>query len=300
MSKTPLVSVICLCYNHARFVEAAIRSVWSQTYQNIELIVVDDSSSDGSVDIIKNTIEGSETTFIQLEKNVGNCKAFNLGFRVSKGDFVIDLAADDMLLPPRVELGINDFLNSSKKAGVHFSDVFLANEAGQIVNTMYERNQAGQLLEQIPVDDIYSKLISKHFISAPSMMIRREVLEELKGYDENLSYEDFDFWIRSARRHHYIFNKAPLMKKRMVSDSHAKSQRKPFNRHQNSTFAVCRKIFDLNKNPEEYEQLIIRCKYEIGQCLMTLNFGLAFKYWKLSLESRAAHRRLSSSSSIEI
>ncbi|MEP4533266.1 MAG: glycosyltransferase [Cyclobacteriaceae bacterium] len=300
MSTTPLVSVICLCHNHARFVEAAIRSVWSQTYQNVELIVVDDGSSDDSADIIKKTIEGSAATFIELKENIGNCKAFNIGFKQSKGAFVIDLAADDMLLPPRIELGINDFLNSSEKAGVHFSDVFLANESGQIIKTMYERDQSGQLLEEIPVDDIYSNLISKYFISAPSMMIRREVMEELKGYDESLAYEDFDFWIRSARRHHYIFNKAPLVKKRMVSGSHAKSQRKPFNRHQKSTLAVCRKIFDLNKKPEEYDQLITRCKYEIRQCVMTLNFGLAFKYWKLSLKSRAAQRRLSSSSSIEI
>lgn len=300
MNATPLVSVICLCYNHARFVETAIRSVWSQTYENVELIVVDDGSSDDSADIIKKTIEGSTATFIELKENVGNCTAFNIGFKESKGSFVIDLAADDMLLPPRIELGINDFLNSSEKAGVHFSDVFLANESGQITKTMYERDQSGRLSEEIPVGDIYSNLISRHFISAPSMMIRREVMEELKGYDESLTYEDFDFWIRSARRYHYIFNSAPLVKKRIVSGSHAKSQRKPFNRHQNCTFAVCRKIFNLNKKPEEYAQLITRCKYEIRQCLMTLNFGLAFKYWKLTAESRAAHRRLSSSSSIEI
>lgn len=300
MHSTPLVSIICLCFNQKKYVSEAIRSVLSQTYKNIELIVVDDGSTDGSQEEIKKTIGGTEIVFLELPQNLGNCAAFNIGFKKSKGQFIIDLAADDMLLPPRIELGVNDFSNASEKTGVHFSDAFLTDEKGNIVSTHYRRDKNGQLVEEIPKGNVYSHLIKKYFISPPSMMVKREVLEELGGYDENLAYEDFDFWIRSSRDHKYIFNSAPLVKKRNIADSHASGQREILNKHQKSTYLVCEKIFNLNKKPDEFLDLIIRCKYEIKQCLITMNFHLIPNYVRLISNSRAAYLRLSSPSSIEI
>ncbi|MFY0599094.1 MAG: glycosyltransferase [Cyclobacteriaceae bacterium] len=298
--RAPLVSVICLCYNQEKHVQAAIQSVFNQTYKNIELIVVDDASQDGSREKIEEILSGKSIWFIPLEKNVGNCKAFNIGFESSKGEYIIDLAADDMLLPPRIEIGINDFANSSEKSGVHFSDAFISNEQGQILFTHHKRNHSGELADPIPQGDIYNELIHRYFVSPTTMMIKRQVLEELNGYDETLYFEDFDFWIRSARHYHYIFYKAPLVKKRKVSKSHSSTQNQLLNKHQESTFRVCQKIFDLNKNPQEYQSLVKRSKYEIKQCLRTLNFRLIPKYLKLISNSKSAYRRLSSPSNIEI
>lgn len=300
MKPTPLVSVICLCYNQKKYVVDAINSVINQTYQNIELIIVDDGSTDGSQEEIRSAIKGLEINFIAIGENVGNCKAFNIGFSASSGNYIIDLAADDMLLPLRVEIGINDFVSANKKAGVHFTDAFNTNEEGRILNTHYERDQSGQISQSVPIGNIYSDLIQYYFISPTTMMTKRSVLEELSGYDENLKYEDFDFWVRSSRRYNYIFNKAPLVKKRIIESSHSKSQRQFFNSHQSSTFLVCQKVFDLNKTSDEYLSLIKRCKYEIRQCLLTLNFKLIPKYIELMKKSKAAYRRLSSPSNIDM
>lgn len=299
MQKLPLVSVICLCYNHKKYVASAINSVLSQTYENIELIIVDDNSTDGSQNEITHIIADKKITFVALDQNIGNCAAFNKGLELCHGEYVIDLAADDMLMPMRVELGINDFLNASDKAGVHFSDAFLINEKGKPLDTHYARNADGQIIEQIPEGDIYMPLIHKYFICPPTMMMRKSILDELGGYDENLSYEDFDFWIRSSRRCEYIFNKAPLVKKRIIKGSHSTAQNSLLNTHQRSTYLVCKKIFNLNKYPEEYKFLIRRCFYEIRQCVRTLNFYLVPKYFKLIKDSKAAYRRLSSPSSID-
>ena len=85
--------------------------------------------------------------------------------------------------------------------GVHFCDVELLDESGKSFGTHYQRDKDGKLMVPVPSGDIYSELVERYLISAPSMMMRRTVLEELDGYDEDLTYEDFDFWVRSARNH---------------------------------------------------------------------------------------------------
>ena len=296
MDSLPLVSVICLCYNQKAYVGAAIRSVLSQTYKSTELIVVDDGSTDGSKEVIRELLKDTDIAFIDLGENMGNCKAFNQGFRISKGDFIIDLAADDLLLPGRIEEGVNDFARFPGKAGVHFSDAFLINSEGGSIDTHYRRDASGTMIDEVPSGNIYRHLISRYFISPPTMMIRREVLEILEGYDESLTYEDFDFWIRSSREFDYIFNKAPLVKKRILKSSHSRAQYALRNKHQHTTYRVCEKIFDLNRTADEDMALIGRCHYEIRQCILTLNLELIPGYLHLR---KKTYRRLSSASSID-
>lgn len=296
MKNQPLVSIICLCYNQKSFVESAILSVYAQTYLNMELIVVDDASTDGSQQTILDLQKKYHFQFIALENNEGNCKAFNHGFWASKGDFVIDLAADDILLPARVQEGVADFQKSSMNTGIHFSDAFIISENGQLLKTHYSRNESGKIIDHIPESNLYQELISRYFICPPTMMIRREVLEEMNGYDESLTYEDFDFWIRSSRNWKYILNPAPLVKKRIVPHSLGQKQQHWRNQHLVTTYKVCEKIFNINQNADEDKALILRCKLEIRQCLKTFNFGLITNYWKLI---RKTQRRLSSPSSME-
>ncbi len=286
MDSLPLVSIICLCYNQKRFVASSIRSALSQTYVNIEVIVVDDASTDGSQQEIRETIGQKNVRFIALEKNIGNCAAFNRGFEVSQGEYIIDLAADDLLLPTRVELGVNDFTNAKGNSGVHFTDAFYINEEGKPLDTHYQRGADGKILKDVPAGNIYSELIQRYFICPPTMMIKKTVLDKLGGYDESLRYEDFDFWIRSSRDFEYLFNPAPLVKKREVKSSDSKAQFAFRSKHMNSTLAVCKKILDLNKSREEHKALISRCKYEMKQCVKTFNFGLLPKYRSLINEAK--------------
>ena len=296
MNSLPLVSVICLCHNQKEFVAEAIRSVWSQSYENTELIIVDDGSTDGSKEEIIQTIGEKNIQFINIPSSIGNCAAFNRGLEKSKGSFIIDLAADDLLLPARIEVGINDFANASSTAGVHFSDAFLIEENGNLLGTHYRRNPDGQIQIDVPSGNIYRELIQKYFISPPTMMTKREVFDNLNGYDESLNFEDFDFWIRSSRNFKYLFNKAPLVKKRDVKNSLGKRQSKFRNEYLKTTFKVCEKIYDLNISAEEDQALINRCNIEMRQCIKTFNFELIRLYQKLK---RKTQRRLSSGSSMD-
>ncbi len=288
MESLPLVSVVCLCYNQKEFVKSALESAITQTYPNIEIIVVDDASTDDSRTEIESFLQDHQKIkFIPLDKNVGNCTAFNLAFAQSKGKYLIDLAADDLLLPVRVEMGVADLEMADKSYGVHFSDAFIIDKEGKILNTHFVRNPDGDLAEDIPQGDIYRELITRYFINPPTMMIKREVLEALGGYDETLNYEDFDFWIRSSRKYKYLFNKTPLVKKRVLKKSLSSNQFTFRNKHQTSTQEVCRKILSLNQTKAENQALISRCWYEIRQCLKTLNLQLIPGYLTLIRKARS-------------
>lgn len=279
MNQLPLVSVICLCHNHLSYLRKAIQSVWDQSYPEIELIIVDDGSTDGSKEMIEALIKDKTVEFINIPSPIGNCAAFNKGFQIAKGKFIIDLATDDFLHPERVLKGINTFLNSD--AGVTFCDVMNMDESGKELGTHFKRDRNDRLLEKVPEGDVYIELIKRYFISPPGMMIKREVLEELEGYDESLSYEDFDFWIRSSRNWKYSFTDEVLVSKRKVIGSLSEQQFKYKSKHQKCTLRVCQKIKALNRTKEENLALKRRCFYEIRQCFKQGNWSLIPAYLKL-------------------
>lgn len=282
---SPKVSIVCLCYNHVRFVREAIESIFAQSYSNIELIVVDDASTDGSQEEIRHVLKNHPSVlFLSLEKNVGNCRAFNEGWRKSTGDFVIDLAADDVLLPNRVERGVATLTAAGPATGVQFSDAYIIDESGGPLGFHSDKHPHAT----IPQGDVYVDVIRRYFICGPTTMARRAVLEQLNGYDETLFYEDFDFWIRSSRTFHYCYLTEPLVKYRRVKGSMSHLQFNRGNKQQESTYRICRKIQALNRNDAERAALQARVRYELFQAIRRFDLGLAWKYLLLLRENSRA------------
>lgn len=275
---TPLVTVICLCYNHEKFVEEAIRSVQNQDYPNIEIIIVDDHSTDHSKQIIEKSISGvKKIEFISLAENVGNCKAFNMGLAKANGDFIIDFSTDDILMSNRIERGISAFNSVDNKVGVNFTDAELIDEDG--IGLGYHSDRFPH--DSIPQGNIYFHLLSRYFICGPTMMIRREVVDALGGYDESLAYEDFDFWVRSSRYFNYCYTREALVKRRVVPFSMGNQQYKRGSLQLRSTLKVCEKALLLNEALEENTALKKRIYYELRQALRLGEFVLAKDYWNL-------------------
>jgi len=263
----PLVTVICVCYKHERFIKDAIQSVLDQSYRNIELIVVDDGSDDKSVEMIRSM----NVRLIDLKSNRGYCRAFNEAWRQSKGDFIVDLAGDDELVPERIRIGVEEFATRDETFGVQFGDALYSD--GKLHSHRFPEPQEG---------NIYSEVIKKYFICAASMMSRRSVLTMLNGYDETLAYEDFDFWIRSSRVFKYFYSPEILVKKRIVKGSMSEQQFKRRSPQQLSTYKVCEKILSLNKTPEENKALRQRIRYELRHALLRFDLNLAGKYFRLA------------------
>lgn len=279
----PLVSIVCLCYNQGRFVEEAIQSALSQTYHHIELLVIDDASTDDSAQRIKaftDRLPLVKTLF--LKTNHGHCRAFNKAYKLLGGDFFIDLAADDVLLPERVALGVDELERLGPTYGVHFSDAEWIDVRGRRLFVHSDKYPH----YTIPSGDIYPELISRYFICPPTMMFRRSVLEALGGYDESLSFEDFDFWIRSSRQFNYAYTPKVLVKKRVVPSAKNRKQFTVFSPDSVTTYKVCEKIMKLNRSRAEQEALSKRILYEIRLNIRLLNFGLVKKYFQLWNKNR--------------
>ncbi len=254
-----MVSVICLCYNQAKFVKEALNSVVNQSYKAVELIVVDDGSSDDSKAIILEWLANhEEIPFVNLKENLGNTSAFNQGLKLAKGKYVIDLAADDILVANRIERQVDFFERLDSKVGVIYSDANYIDPEGGALYRHFSKTRLH------PYEgEVYQKLIDTYFIPPPTMMIKKEVLDGLGGYDESLAYEDFDFWVRSARNWKYAYQSEVLTKVRLIEGSHSDNYYGKGDLKLASTVIVCRKIAAMNQTEEEDIALIRRLKYEI-------------------------------------
>jgi glycosyltransferase involved in cell wall biosynthesis len=276
----PLVSVICLCYNHERFVKEAIRSVIGQTYASLEIIVVDDASLDNSRTEIENIIAiNPQIRFIRLTKNIGNCAAFNVGLSHARGHYVVDFATDDVMNPRRIEKQVSFFESLDNSYGVVFSDVRYIDENGKPLYQHYENLLKRKLIQFIPTGDVYKDLLQMYFISAPSMLVRKVVFDELKGYDETLAYEDFDFWIRSSRKFKYGFLNEVLTDVRKTKGSLGTRAYMPGDRQLYSTYLVCRKAHQLNQSRSEHDALVSRIRYELRHAALSGNHKEAMLFF---------------------
>lgn len=210
-----LVTVIALCYNQAPFVVESLESVRRQTYGNMELIITDDFSRDGSAGIIKRWIEDNrvECVFIAHNENRGMTRTLNEALSAAKGKYVSFIAADDVWMPSKIERLTRRMEELPEDVGVVFSDTSVIDEKGRTVSPSYYPARF-----KAPEGDIFTALIEENPISA-SYLIRRSCYEKVGMYDERLLYEDWDMWLRIARQYKFIFVPETLAKYRIVANS---------------------------------------------------------------------------------
>jgi len=209
----PWVTVVCTCYNHAAYVKDALNSVLLQTYSKVELIVVDNCSSDNSVQIIQRYLqEHPSIIFVANSENKGICKAFNEVSRVAKGKYLIDLAADDILMPTRIERQVTVFEKLGEEYGIVYSNIELIDESGAHQGFAVSGKKS-------PSGDVFASLLEKHFLPSPSTMFRAFTFHTLGGYNESLLFEDFDYWLRCARHHLFYYDDFVSTQKRVLSSS---------------------------------------------------------------------------------
>jgi glycosyltransferase involved in cell wall biosynthesis len=263
----PLVSVICLCYNQAAYVEAALNSVKNQTYNNIELIIVDDSSTDTSVLKIKNWITSNypNAQFLALPSNQGNCSAFNKALALAKGKYCIDLAADDILYPAKILRQVHFFELLDEITALIYSDANYVDERARNLWKAYTSNgAAGKINKQLAVSgSCFTQILERHFICPPTTMFRTDSLKKLGGYDETLAYEDWDIYVRLGRKFKIAFQDEVLMEIRVLPKSHGSKHNPQRAKYLLSTVKICKKAYLLCEAQEEKAALSKRTRYEM-------------------------------------
>lgn len=197
----PLVSVVMPAYNAARYIREAIDSVLSQDYPNLELIVVDDGSTDSTVAIVG---EYGQRVICLSQANAGPAQARNTAVALAKGDLIAFLDADDVWMPGKVGAQV-DYLHKHPDVDAVFGRFarWEADADGRF-ETPPASIQAGAIdgdrLAR-PSGYIYCDLLLDSVVHIITAMVRRELVRDLGGFDATLrTGEDYDFWLRAARR----------------------------------------------------------------------------------------------------
>lgn len=192
MGENPLVSVIIATYNCEKYIEKAVLSALSQSYSNIEVIVVNDGSSDGTQYILQRY---EEQIKILYQKNKGVASARNLGIKEAKGEYIAILDADDSWLPTRLEKMMNYLIKN--KYDILISNYYYVNEEG---NRKYPYNafQDGYFP---PNSKQYETLLWKA-TAFGLMIVRKKEIMSIDCYDEQLKgeAEDYDLWLRLLQK----------------------------------------------------------------------------------------------------
>jgi len=236
MSNIPLATVIMPCYNCEAFIEDGIKSLLAQSYENFELIIVDDNSTDSSPSIIKKYL-GERVRLIHHETNQGIARSLNACIRAAKGDFVARMDADDLSHPDRLKLQVQAFLKDDQLAVVG-SNVDVVDKEGKSI--YYHVNPAED-------SEIRKDFASTFPIWSGSQMWRKSVLLEYGLFDERvICGEDFEQALRVVGKGKAANLQAPLY-------IYRKNEAGEFNVAHGSLVKrqiFCRKMFLLKQTPD--------------------------------------------------
>lgn len=195
-STLPLVSVIIPAYNAEAFIEKTLHSVLSQTYQNLEVLVVDDGSQDRTPEIIKSIAQQDKRVVLLQQKNAGVAAARNLGIEKSQGEFIAPIDADDIWYPENLERQVQCFLSSDPSVGLVYS---------WSVDIDQDDVPTGIFRAAKIEGEVYITLVGHNFIgNASSSMIRRNCFDQIGGYNCQFKEqaaqgcEDWDLYLRIA------------------------------------------------------------------------------------------------------
>ena len=200
MNEKPLVSVVIPTYKRPELVKRAVKSVLNQTYENTEIIVVNDSPE---TDISEIEQIDERVQLINHQENKGACEARNTGIENAKGKYIGLLDDDDEYLPDKLEKQVKQFQELGEEYGLVYGGVELV-ENGEVVGEkirsgrkIFSRKRRGQ---------VYKELLRGNMIPSPTVLVRKEAFEKAGLFDPGFeSAQDLDMWIRIAK--HYKIGK---------------------------------------------------------------------------------------------
>jgi glycosyltransferase involved in cell wall biosynthesis len=200
--ESPTVSVVIPTYNRAHLLVRSIQSVLNQSYQDFEIIVVDDGSTDNTEEVIK-SFNDERVKYIRHEGNKGNAAARNTGIKVAKGEYVAFQDSDDEWLPKKLEKQVNLLRSLPETFAVVYSGFYKIVDGEKFYipsSEIYPRE-----------GNIHSSLLKGNFIGTPSILVRKSALLCVGFFDEKLPrLVDWDLVIRLSKKYQFKLIDEPL------------------------------------------------------------------------------------------
>jgi glycosyltransferase involved in cell wall biosynthesis len=207
----PLVSIIVPVYNHERYVSATLRSLIAQSYDNLELIVVNDGSSDNSSSVLHELAPDCRRRFsqyVQLDQpNAGAGLAFNRGVEAARGEFLFGIASDDLAEPNAIETLVPELLQDAQ-LGLVCGDADFIDADGTPISMPRNQKQFSSFVRLHIEDKVdfnlatdfgtYRSFIDWNYIPI-GLLIRRSYFSQAGYYDAGLALEDWGAWLKLSK-----------------------------------------------------------------------------------------------------
>jgi glycosyltransferase involved in cell wall biosynthesis len=198
----PHVSVIIPTYNRSSLLFEAVKSVLSQTYDNFELIIVDDGSTDSSKSSIAPLLKNTPRSTTYLEsKNRGVSTARNLGAQHAQGEWLAFLDSDDRWTPEKLQLQMEYLKSNPECRVVHGEEIWIRN--GRRVNQKIKHAKSG--------GRIFTDCLKLCLISPSTVVLAKELYHEMQGFDPSFPVcEDYDLWLKITSKYEVGFITTPV------------------------------------------------------------------------------------------
>ena len=200
-SHNPLISVIIPAYNHELYIAATIKSIIAQGYDNIELLIINDGSKDGTEKILE---QYKDKIIYKTILNGGVSNARNVGIEMSRGDWVAFLDADDQWIPNKLEVQLT-VLSKFSDVGFCCGDFILQtpqrefSHFGSLRN--YPENKGVYFLDQEP----FASLVKQNFVGTSTAVINRKLIDKVGLFNINYAVsEDYDYWLRCSMNTKFV------------------------------------------------------------------------------------------------
>lgn len=261
-----LVSVVVPAFNHEHYIVDCISSILEQDYPNIDLIVINDGSTDRTGEKIKETLKKNPSRFVYIAKeNEGLIKTLNLGLQLARGKYFCELASDDMFLPSSITNRVH-YLEEHSDIDVVFADAYRIDNNTKTNIKLSEGKKRYDSLEHTITDLIQGKAK----IMFPTGMFRKAILERLGGFDEDFRYsEDVAIWYQLALHAKIGYFDKPVIYYRKHSDNTSSSLPFKYGIRKEKILAL-EKLFSLNM--KDLENIVK--KYLYREYIKFIKFSL--------------------------
>jgi len=241
MISTPLVSVITPVYNREKYLAKCIESILNQTYENFEFIIIDDNSSDLTVNIIKDyLLRDSRIKFLENNKNLGATLSFNRGLDIAKGKYIARMDSDDISFLDRFKKQVDIFESWHDLEVLGTGAVLIDHKENEIGRKQFPSNfkKISNIIKTgVPVFD-------------PSVMMRSSTLKEINGFDNRLApADDYHLWLTLFKQKKIISNIDDYLIKYRLHDSNLS---KVASREQLQKSFLALKIYNSNFSTDEF------------------------------------------------
>ena len=249
MKGSPLISVVMPVFNSEQYLDKSIKSVLEQTYDNFELLIINDGSTDNSNSIIKKYQSQDKRITILTQENKGITKSLNNGIKHSKGSFIARMDADDICDSKRFEFQI-EYLEKNPNIDI----------VGSMVSKISEKGEVIQSLNDLPLEDYQIKwhLIFGTPLIHPALMIRKCVFINNGYYSDRLNFaQDIEFWRRTSR-HVRFYNLPKILFKLRIHNQSTSSmfQNEQNNVREKSLVYYINSLTGMNYNKKKIASLI--------------------------------------------